>query len=315
MKVILAQPRGVCAGVDRAVKIVELALERYGAPVYVRKEIVHNQHIVGQLREKGVIFVDETEQVPDGALLIFSAHGVSPTVKAEADRRRLRTIDATCPLVSKVHLEVLRYVHRHYALVLIGHEGHDEVVGTMGHAPDSITLVSDVEQAETVDLPTDKPIMVLTQTTLSMDDTSEIMNVLRRRFQNLETPRADDICYATQNRQNAVKAIADRIDLLLVVGSQNSSNAARLVEVGESRGVPGHLVDNETELQPQWFDGVECVGVTSGASTPEELVQRVVEELKQMGADDVSTSETIEEHVVFTLPPELRSERAATAAV
>jgi len=295
------------------VKIVELALERFGAPIYVRKEIVHNRFIVDHLRQQGARFVDELDEVPAGALVIFSAHGISPAVREDAERRGLRTVDATCPLVSKVHLEVLRYVKRDYNLVLIGHEGHDEVVGTLGHAPASITLVTDVAHAERVDLPLDKPLIVLTQTTLSVDDTKQIMGVLMRRFPQLETPGADDICYATQNRQNAVKALADsRIDLLLVVGSNNSSNAKRLVEVGESRGVPGYLIDRGAEIQPQWLHGVSAVGVTSGASTPEELVQDVVARLRELGANEVEVSTTVEEHVVFTLPPELRQLGAAS---
>ena len=313
MKVILARPRGVCAGVERAVKIVELALERFGAPIYVRKEIVHNRFIVDHLRQQGARFVDELDEVPAGALVIFSAHGISPAVREDAERRGLRTVDATCPLVSKVHLEVLRYVKRDYNLVLIGHEGHDEVVGTLGHAPQSITLVTDVAHAERVELPLDKPLIVLTQTTLSVDDTKQIMGVLMRRFPQLETPGADDICYATQNRQNAVKALAEsRIDLLLVVGSNNSSNAKRLVEVGESRGVPGYLIDRGAEIRPEWLKGVSAVGVTSGASTPEELVQDVVARLRELGASEVEVSTTVEEHVVFTLPPELRQLGAAS---
>ena len=308
MKVILAQPRGVCAGVDRAVQIVEFALERYGPPVYVRREIVHNRYIVDHLRTKGAVFVQELDEVPEGSLVIFSAHGISPEVREEAIARNVRTIDATCPLVSKVHLEVLRYVKRDYELVLIGHEGHDEVVGTLGHAPQRITLVRDVNDAATVDLPTDRPIVVLTQTTLSMDDTAAIMNVLKERYSHLETPGADDICYATQNRQNAVKALADKIDLLLVVGSRNSSNAKRLVEVGESRGVTGYLIDNEQEIDTEWLNGVNAVGVTSGASTPEILVQRVIKRLQDLGASEVEVNTTVEESVVFTLPPELRSD-------
>jgi 4-hydroxy-3-methylbut-2-enyl diphosphate reductase len=306
MKVVVARPRGVCAGVERAVKIVEMALERFGSPIFVRKEIVHNRHIVERLRGQGAVFVEELDEVPEEAIVVFSAHGISPTVRQEAQRRSLRTIDATCPLVSKVHLEVLNFVDRDYDLALIGHEGHDEVVGTLGHAPDSITLVTDVRDAETVALPRDRPLAVLTQTTLSVDDTRRIMNVLRDRFPELETPRAKDICYATQNRQSAVKALSEEIDLLLVVGSQNSSNAKRLVEVGISRGVPGHLVDSSEEIDPTWLEGVEAVGVTSGASTPEELVQGVVERLKRLGASEVQTSTTVEENVAFTLPPELQ---------
>lgn len=314
MKVIVARPRGVCAGVERAVKIVELALERFGAPIFVRKEIVHNRHIVERLRGQGAVFVEELSEVPEDAIVIFSAHGISPAVREEAQRRSLRTIDATCPLVSKVHLEVLRFVERDYNLVLIGHEGHDEVVGTLGHAPESITLVTDVRDAETVELPRDRPLVVLTQTTLSVDDTRRIMDVLRDRFPELETPRAKDICYATQNRQSAVKALSDEVDLLLVVGSQNSSNAKRLVEVGKSRGVPGHLVDSAEEIDPDWLKGVKAVGVTSGASTPEELVQGVIERLKRLGAGEVETSTTVEENVVFTLPTELQEWTARAVA-
>ena len=294
MKILLAQPRGVCAGVDRAVKIVEIALERFGPPLYVRREIVHNRHTVQRLRARGVVFVDELDEVPDEALVVFSAHGVSPAVKSEASRRGLRAIDATCPLVAKVHQEVLRNVERDRSLVLIGHAGHDEVVGTVGHAPQAITLVTSVEDARTVALPRQRPLVALTQTTLSLDDTAEILAELRRRFPRLEQPAADDICSATQNRQNAGKAMAERVDLLRVVGSANSSNAARLVEVGQARGVAGHLIDDETEIDPLWLQGVETVGLTSGASTPEALVQRVIDRLRELGAHSMEACETVD---------------------
>ena len=307
MKVVLARPRGVCAGVDRAVRIVELALERFGPPVYVRKEIVHNRFIVEDLRKKGAVFVEELVEVPRGGLVIFSAHGVSPEVPRQAQEMGLRAIDATCPLVAKVHHEVLRYVGKDYHLVLIGHKGHDEVVGTLGHAPEEITLVENAADAERVELPTDRPMMVLTQTTLSMDDAAGTMAVLKRRFPNLELPPSDDICYATQNRQNAVKEVTTKVDLVLVVGSQNSSNAKRLVAVAQARGIAGQLIDSEAELRPEWLAGVSSVGVTSGASTPEVLVQRVIERLKELGATEVELCDTVDEHVVFTLPAELRA--------
>jgi len=313
MKIVLARPRGVCAGVERAVKIVEIALERFGAPVYVRKEIVHNQHIVGRLRDEGAVFVEELDEVPDDAMVIFAAHGISPEVRDNAKQRGLKSIDATCPLVSKVHVEVLRYVKKGYELVFIGHEGHDEVIGTLGHAPDKITLVTDAAEARTVILPEDKPMMVLTQTTLSMDDTQEILSILKSRYPSLETPSSDDICYATQNRQNAVKELCDHVDLLLVVGSQNSSNASRLAEMGVPRGIPGYLIDTAAELKDEWLEGVTSVGVTSGASTPEELVQGVVEALKKRGANELEQLDTISENVVFTLPPSLREKKAVPA--
>ena len=309
-KIVLAQPRGVCAGVDRAIKIVELALARFGAPLYVRKEIVHNRFVVEGFRKQGVVFVEELDAVPDGATVIFSAHGVAPAVKSEAERRELRAIDATCPLVSKVHHEVLRYVKKDQQLVLIGHPGHDEVVGTMGHAPQKIHLVSTVAQAEGLELAADVPAVALTQTTLSMDDAAEIMSALAERFPLLEKPAADDICYATQNRQNAVKALVDKVQLLLVVGSQNSSNAARLVDVAQARGVRGALIDSAEEIEPSWLDDVEAVGVTSGASTPEVLVDAVLERLKSLSAREdlpVELCDTVDESVVFSLPKELEA--------
>jgi 4-hydroxy-3-methylbut-2-enyl diphosphate reductase len=309
MKVLLAEPRGVCAGVDRAVKIVDEALARFGPPIYVLHEIVHNRHIVENFRRRGVIFVDELGEVPEGTTAIFSAHGVAPAVYEEAKRRNLRAIDATCPLVTKVHQEVVRFAKKGRHLILIGHEGHEEVVGTMGHAPDSITLVTNTVDANRVTFPEEADLFVVTQTTLSMDDTAEILDVLKRRFPQLQLPRSDDICYATQNRQNAVKEISDKIDLLLIIGSANSSNAKRLVEVGRSRSVQAHLVEDETGIDPAWLAGIETVGVSAGASTPEELVQRVLSRLRDLGATDVRTHLTVEEKVIFNLPPELVGSR------
>lgn len=307
MKVLLANPRCYCAGVDRAVKIVELALERFEKPVYVRKEIVHNSHVVNDLREKGAIFVEELSEVPENSLAIFSAHGVAPTVFEEAEARSLRVIDATCPLVSKVHLEVLRFVAQGYHIILIGREGHDEVIGTRGHSPNDITLVENEEQASTVAIPEHQALMVLTQTTLGIDETQGIVGVLRERFPHLEMPPSEDICYATQNRQNAVKEMCARgMDLLLVVGSPNSSNAAHLVEVGQVRGVRGFLIDGEHDIQADWLKGVGVVGVTGGASTPDEVVQAVVRRLMSLGGTQVERCDSAEESVEFQLPPILR---------
>ncbi|HRX86642.1 MAG TPA: 4-hydroxy-3-methylbut-2-enyl diphosphate reductase [Phycisphaerae bacterium] len=307
MKVLLANPRCYCAGVDRAVQIVELALERFKPPVYVRKEIVHNRYVVERLRGMGAIFVDELSDVPAGALVIFSAHGVAPEVFADARTRDLRVIDATCPLVSKVHHEVLRFVKDGYHIVLIGRRGHEEVEGTMGHSAADITLIENAEQARTRDVPRHERLMVLTQTTLSVDDTRVVMDALRERFPHIQLPPTEDICYATQNRQNAVKEMCNRgIDLLLVVGSQNSSNAARLVETAEVRGVSGQLIDGPGDINPHWLDGVHAVGVTGGASTPDEVVQSVIARLKEFGATDVEVSSTTEENTVFQLPVVLR---------
>lgn len=307
MKVLLANPRCYCAGVDRAVQIVELALERFGPPVYVRKEIVHNRFVVNRLRDIGAVFVDELGDVPPGALVVFSAHGVAPSVTAEAERRGLRAIDATCPLVSKVHLEALRFVREGYHIVLVGRAGHEEVEGTIGHSAENITLIENVEQARSKAVPAHPKLMVLTQTTLSVDDTQMVVDALRGRFPHLEFPPTEDICYATQNRQNAVKEMCARgIELLLVVGSPNSSNAARLVETAEVRGVRGRLLDNEGELQTAWLAGVTKVGVTGGASTPDEVVQSVVARLQALGADDVEVCTTAEESTVFQLPVILR---------
>jgi len=307
MKVVLAEPRGFCAGVERAVKIVELALELYGPPIYVRREIVHNSHVVRRLRELGAVFVEEVEEVPDGGHVIFSAHGVSPGVFGAARGRKLNIIDATCPLVAKVHLEVDRFVRHGYHIILIGHAGHDEVVGTVGHAPDAITLVSDVEQARTRAVPAHDKLIVLTQTTLGIDDTADILAALRERFPNLELPPTDDICYATQNRQNSVKAMAeDGIDVVLVVGSQNSSNAQRLVEVAKARGMRGFLIDAAADIRPDWVAGASSVGVTAGASTPESVVREVLARLHELGGAEVVRLATVEEDTVFSLPPGLR---------
>jgi 4-hydroxy-3-methylbut-2-enyl diphosphate reductase len=308
MKLLLANPRCYCAGVDRAIQIVELALERFGAPVYVRREIVHNRHVVGWLRERGAVFVDELGEVPQGGLVVFSAHGVGPAVHAEAERRSLRVIDATCPLVSKVHVEVERFVDLGYHILFIGHAGHEEVEGTMGHAPDHTTLIENVEQARTTPIPDRGKLMVLTQTTLSMDDTQEAIDALRERFAHLELPPGDDICYATQNRQNAVKAMCeDGIELLLVVGSENSSNAARLAEIGAVRGIASHLINSHADVRATWLDGVTRVGVTGGASTPSSVVQDVVARLEELGITDVEPCVTAQESTVFQLPAMLQS--------
>jgi len=293
--------------VDRAIRIVDLALEVFGPPVYVRREIVHNSHVVAELRHKGAVFVEELAEVPDGAVAILSAHGVAPVIFEQARARGLRLIDATCPLVTKVHLEVHRFVKEGYQIVLIGHNGLEEVVGTLGEAPDHITLVENEEQARTVELPPHEKLVVLTQTTLGVDDTAGVVEALRERFPYLELPPTDDVCYATQNRQDAVKAMTDRgLDLLLVVGSQNSSNAARLVEVGQARGVRGFLIDRAAEIQAEWLDGVGVVGVTAGASTPEPVVQAVLDRLRQYGGQSVERVNTADEDVVFQLPVVLR---------
>ncbi len=296
--------------------IVERALERFGAPLYVRREIVHNRYTVSRLREAGVVFVSELDEVPDGGRVIFSAHGVSPAIKEEARRRELGAIDATCPLVSKVHGEVLRYAKKGYHLLLVGHDGHDEVLGTRGHAPSSITLVESVEQAEQVELPAaatsgEQSLFVVTQTTLSVDDTKAIVDALERRFPQLERPKSDDICYATQNRQDAVKALCERaaVDLLLVVGSPNSSNSQRLVEIARGRGVHGELIDGPDDIDPSWLRDKTSIGLSAGASSPEVLVQRVITRLHELGAEAPIELDTVAENIVFSLPKELRDER------
>jgi 4-hydroxy-3-methylbut-2-enyl diphosphate reductase len=310
-RVLLASPRGYCAGVERAVETVEKALELHGPPVYVRKQIVHNAHVVRRLEERGAVFVDDERDAPEGAILVLSAHGVAPAVYERAAARRLRTIDATCPLVTKVHAEARRYAAEGYQIVLIGHAGHEEVVGTMGEAPDAITLVESVEEAEALELP-DGPVAYVTQTTLSVDETAEIVDALRKRFPSVRAPKREDICYATSNRQWAVKELLDEVDLLLVIGSRNSSNSNRLVEVARSAGVPAHLVDDESEIEEEWLDEAQTVGLTSGASAPEELVQRVCDWFRARGVEDIAPHASVYEDVVFRLPVELR--RAETPA-
>ncbi|WP_093257787.1 4-hydroxy-3-methylbut-2-enyl diphosphate reductase [Thermostaphylospora chromogena] len=314
-RVLVAKPRGYCAGVDRAVQTVEKALELYGAPIYVRKQIVHNTHVVNTLREKGAIFVEETEEVPEGAIVVFSAHGVAPAVHEEAARRNLRTIDATCPLVTKVHNEAKRFAAKDYDILLIGHEGHEEVEGTSGEAPEHIQLVDGVDGVDKVRVRDPRRVVWLSQTTLSVDETTETVDKLRERFPELIDPPSDDICYATQNRQMAVKEIAREAQLVIVVGSANSSNSKRLVEVALDAGADAaYLVDNATFIRDEWLEGVTTVGVTSGASVPEELVVQVLDHLARRGYDDVHEVETVEENVRFALPHELRRDLRGAAA-
>jgi 4-hydroxy-3-methylbut-2-en-1-yl diphosphate reductase len=306
-RVLLAKPRGYCAGVDRAVQAVEMALERYGAPVYVRKQIVHNTHVVRALEERGAIFVDEAASVPEGSVVVFSAHGVSPEVRDEAKRRGLLTIDATCPLVTKVHNEAKRFAAQDYDILLIGHENHEEVVGTTGEAPSRIHLVDGPDAGADVQVRDPAKVAWLSQTTLSVDETVQTVTALRERFPMLADPPSDDICYATQNRQTAVKQIAAEADLVIVVGSANSSNSVRLVEVAQDAGAPAaYLVDDAAAIDPGWLDGVTTVGVTSGASVPEELVSGVLEQLAGYGFGRVQEVEAVQERLVFALPPELR---------
>jgi 4-hydroxy-3-methylbut-2-en-1-yl diphosphate reductase len=311
-RVLLASPRGYCAGVERAVETVERALRLYGPPVYVRRQIVHNAHVVRDLETRGAVFVADEQDVPEGATLVLSAHGVAPAVHRRASERRLNTIDATCPLVTKVHVQARRYAADGCAVVLIGHAGHEEVEGTMGEAPQAITLVQSVEDAEALDLPAGKDVAYITQTTLSVDETAEIVSTLRRRFPHMRAPHKEDICYATSNRQWAVKQMLAEIDLLLVIGSANSSNSNRLVEVARAGGIDAHLIEDETEIDTAWLDGVETVGVTSGASAPESLVARVCNWFRDRGVTDVEDFASVYEDVVFKLPVELR--RAETPA-
>ncbi|MEI6404463.1 MAG: 4-hydroxy-3-methylbut-2-enyl diphosphate reductase [Actinomycetes bacterium] len=306
-KVLLAKPRGYCAGVDRAVVTVEKALATHGAPIYVRKQIVHNKHVVSALEAKGAIFVEETDEVPEGSTVVFSAHGVSPAVHEEAAQRNLKTIDATCPLVTKVHLEARRFAADDYQILLIGHEGHEEVEGTMGEAPDAMILVDGPSHVVDVHIDPTRPVAWLSQTTLSVDETLETVDRLREKFPELIDPPSDDICYATQNRQQAVKFIAERCDVMLVVGSANSSNTVRLVDVALESGSPAaYRVDFASELDEQWLAHATTIGVTSGASVPEILVDGVLEWLAARGFDDVEEVETAQETLVFALPPELR---------
>ena len=305
-KVLLAHPRGYCAGVERAVDAVELALTKHGPPVYVRKQIVHNAHVVRDLESKGAIFVEEETEVPEGAVVVLSAHGSAPEVFENSASRGLEVIDATCPLVTKVHLEARRFADEDQTIILIGHAGHEEVVGTTGQAPERTILVQDPEEARVVEVPDPTHLRYLTQTTLSVDETNEIIGILKERFPNLEGPPREDICYATQNRQDAVKIISSEVDVLLVIGSKNSSNSNRLVEVSKERGTPAYLVDDETEVDTAWLEGADVVGVTSGASAPEWLVDRMITFLKEQGATEVEEVHVAEEQVRFSLPPGVR---------
>ena len=311
-RVLLAAPRGYCAGVDRAVIAVEKALDLYGAPVYVRKQIVHNKHVVSTLEARGAIFVEETKDVPEGATVVFSAHGVSPAVHEEAAARQLKTIDATCPLVTKVHHEVRRFAEDDLDILLIGHEGHEEVEGTAGEAPNYVQLVDGLDGINDLQVRDESRVAWLSQTTLSVDETLETVAALKQRFPNLMDPPSDDICYATQNRQVAIKQIAPLADLVLVVGSTNSSNSVRLVEVAKEYGArAGYLIDYAAEVKDEWFDGVETIGVSSGASVPEILVEDLLKELARRGYADVETVTAMEEHLLFALPPELRKDLKA----
>jgi 4-hydroxy-3-methylbut-2-enyl diphosphate reductase len=312
-KLLLASPRGYCAGVDRAVQTVEHALDLYGAPVYVRKEIVHNKHVVEQLRERGAIFVESETEVPGGATAVFSAHGVAPSVHENAAARELKVIDATCPLVTKVHREALKFAAEDYTIVMIGHEGHEEVEGTMGEAPDHIVLVQSEEEVDALELPDPNKVAYISQTTLSVDETRSIIVRLRERFPAIVGPRTDDICYATTNRQAAVKQLADQCDLVLVVGSRNSSNSNRLVEVARENGAASHLIDNHSQVREEWLDGMRVVGITSGASAPEELVQSLVQFFRDRGTEDVQELEVVPEDVRFMLPKAIRQALAASA--
>ncbi len=309
-KILLLTPRGFCAGVVRAIDVVRIALDLYGPPIYVRKEIVHNRHVVNELRAAGAIFVDDLCEVPEGARLIFSAHGVSPEVREAAENRKLAVIDATCPLVTKVHIEAVKFARQDYTIVLIGHPHHDEVIGTIGEAPQSTILVCDVADVDRLEVPDPARVCFLTQTTLSLDETKDIVARLKQRFPLIQGPPAQDICYATENRQLAVKAVAPMCDLLLVVGSQNSSNSRRLVEVCEKAGVASHLIDDAGEIDPTWLDGVKTLAVTAGASAPDNLVQSLIATLQERGFGEVEEVEVKEEDVRFSLPPELAAASA-----
>jgi 4-hydroxy-3-methylbut-2-en-1-yl diphosphate reductase len=310
-KLLLAAPRGYCAGVDRAVQTVERALDLYGAPVYVRKEIVHNKHVVEQLRERGAVFVDQETEVPEGETVVFSAHGVSPAVHRNAETRALRTIDATCPLVTKVHVEARKFAEQGYTIVLIGHAGHEEVEGTMGEVPESIVLIETEADVDALEVADPDRVAYISQTTLSVDETNAIIARLRERFPNIVGPRTDDICYATTNRQAAVRQMARECDLVLVIGSANSSNSNRLVEVARDHGAEAHLIDNESGVREEWLEGKRVVGISSGASAPEELVQRLVDFFRARGTEDVAEFEVVQEDVRFMLPREIRRELAA----
>ena len=313
-KLLLAAPRGYCAGVDRAVQTVERALELHGAPVYVRKEIVHNKTVVEQLRDRGAVFVDSVADVPEGATVVFSAHGVAPSVHAKAKARSLATIDATCPLVTKVHVEAKKFAADGYTIVLIGHAGHEEVEGTMGEAPEHIVLVQTEDDVDRLEVADPERIAYISQTTLSVDETRAIINRLRRRFPAITGPRTDDICYATTNRQAAVKQLAAQCDLVLVIGSRNSSNSNRLVEVAREHGADSYLIDSEAEVREEWLEGKQVVGITSGASAPESLVQRLVEFFRSRGTSDVHELEVVHEDVRFMLPKVIRQRMAGAGA-
>jgi 4-hydroxy-3-methylbut-2-en-1-yl diphosphate reductase len=310
-RVLLAAPRGYCAGVDRAVETVERALELYGPPVYVRKEIVHNKHVVEELAKRGAVFVEEETEVPEGALVVFSAHGVAPAVHENAAKRDLRTIDATCPLVTKVHVSARKFAEQGYSIVLIGHAGHEEVEGTTGEAPEAITLVETIDDVDELEVSDPEHVAFITQTTLSVDETAGIIARLRERFPRIVSSKSDDICYATTNRQIAVKQLARECELVLVIGSTNSSNSNRLVEVAREHGATSHLLDNASQVDEAWLEGVETVGITSGASAPESLVSELVEFFRARGAQDVSELRTVDEDVRFMLPKTIRTELAA----
>ena len=312
-KILLAAPRGYCAGVDRAVQTVERALELHGAPVYVRKEIVHNKHVVEQLRDRGAVFVESETEVPEGATVVFSAHGVAPSVHANAAARRLETIDATCPLVTKVHVEAKKFAAEGYTIVLIGHAGHEEVEGTMGEVPENIVLIENERDVDTLEVRDPTKVAYISQTTLSVDETLAVINRLRERFPAIIGPRTDDICYATTNRQAAVKQLARVCDLVLVIGSSNSSNSNRLVEVSREHGADSYLIDNETQVREEWLDGAQTVGITSGASAPEELVQRLIGFFRDRGTQDVEELEVVQEDVRFMLPKTIRQAIAAAS--
>ncbi|MHB8694563.1 MAG: 4-hydroxy-3-methylbut-2-enyl diphosphate reductase [Solirubrobacteraceae bacterium] len=312
-KLLLAAPRGYCAGVDRAVQTVERALELHGAPVYVRKEIVHNKHVVEQLRERGAVFVDSETEVPHGATVVFSAHGVAPTVHVNALERELRTIDATCPLVTKVHREAVKFAAEGYTIVLVGHAGHEEVEGTMGEAPDNIVLIENEADVDTLEVEDPERVAYISQTTLSVDETRAIILKLRERFPAIVGPRTDDICYATTNRQAAVKQLARECDLVLVIGSRNSSNSNRLVEVAREHGADSHLIDNELQVREEWLEGKAVVGITSGASAPEDLVQRLVAFFRERGVSQIEELEVVKEDVRFMLPKAIRQGMADAA--
>ena len=313
-RLLLASPRGYCAGVDRAVQTVEHALELYGPPVYVRKEIVHNKHVVDELRARGAIFVDSETDIPPGATAVFSAHGVAPAVHAEAERRELRTIDATCPLVTKVHVEARKFAADGYTIILVGHSGHEEVEGTMGEAPERIVLVESSDDVDQLEIEDPDKVAYITQTTLSVDETRDIVERLHERFPTIRGPRTEDICYATTNRQAAVKELAASCDLVLVIGSRNSSNSNRLVEVVREHGVPAHLIDNASEVRDEWLEGKQAVGITSGASAPDNLVQELIRFFTTRGTEDVRELDVISEDVRFMLPKSIRSALASASA-